>query len=61
MQQRVDPTFYRSPGEAMAAPHEQLAYVTNSLYGVWDDLSYPQGMGAWMAKLDTDPHAGAPS
>jgi selenium-binding protein 1 len=45
----------------MAAPREQLAYVTNSLYGVWDDLSYPQGVGAWMAKLDTDPHAGAPS
>jgi methanethiol oxidase len=32
--------------------------VTNSLYGVWDDLFYPQGVGAWMAKLDTDPHTG---
>ncbi|HWD47474.1 MAG TPA: selenium-binding protein SBP56-related protein, partial [Actinomycetota bacterium] len=23
----VDPTFYRSPGEAIAAPRERLAYV----------------------------------
>jgi methanethiol oxidase len=27
MQSQVDPTFYRSPGEAIAAPPEQLAYV----------------------------------
>ena len=27
MQQQVDPTFYRTPGEAVAAPPEQLAYV----------------------------------
>ena len=27
MSQMLDPTFYRSPGEAMAAPPEQLAYV----------------------------------
>ena len=27
MTQMLDPTFYRSPGEAMAAPPEQLAYV----------------------------------
>jgi methanethiol oxidase len=24
---QVDPTFYRSPAEAMAAPPERLAYV----------------------------------
>jgi selenium-binding protein 1 len=30
-------------------------YVTNSLYGVWDDIFYPDGVGAWMAKLDTNP------
>jgi selenium-binding protein 1 len=33
-------------------------YVTNSLYGGWDDSFYPQGVGAWMAKLDTDPDRG---
>ena len=27
MQSQVDPTFYRSPAEAIAAPPEQLAYV----------------------------------
>ena len=55
-----------------AAPDEPLAggpqmvevsrdgrriYVTNSLYGAWDDQFYPDGVGAWMAKIDTDPSA----
>jgi selenium-binding protein 1 len=29
-------------------------YVTNSLYGAWDDIFYPDGVGAWAAKLDAD-------
>jgi len=33
-------------------------YVTNSLYGAWDDQFYPHGIGAWLAKLDTDPVSG---
>ncbi|MGI8505837.1 MAG: selenium-binding protein SBP56-related protein [Solirubrobacteraceae bacterium] len=33
-------------------------YFTNSLYGAWDDQFYPDGVGAWMAKLDADPHGG---
>ena len=33
-------------------------YVTNSLYGAWDDQFYPDGVGAWLAKIDTDPLAG---
>ncbi|GAA0409910.1 selenium-binding family protein [Microbispora corallina] len=52
-----------------AAPSERLAggpqmvevsrdgrrvYVTNSLYGSWDDQFYPDGVGAWMAKVDAD-------
>ncbi|HEY7483014.1 MAG TPA: selenium-binding protein SBP56-related protein [Streptosporangiaceae bacterium] len=28
-------------------------YVTNSLYGSWDDQFYPDGVGAWMAKIDS--------
>ncbi len=28
-------------------------YVTNSLYGAWDDQFYPDGVGAWMAKVDS--------
>jgi selenium-binding protein 1 len=33
-------------------------YVTNSLYGAWDDIFYPDGVGAWMAKLDADTDRG---
>ena len=33
-------------------------YVTNSLYAAWDDIFYPDGVGAWMAKLDADPERG---
>jgi len=29
-------------------------YVTNSLYGAWDDVFYPDGVGAWLAKLDAN-------
>jgi hypothetical protein len=28
------------------------------LYGAWDDQFYPDGIGAWMAKLDVDPSDG---
>ena len=33
-------------------------YFTNSLYGAWDDQFYPDGVGAWMAKVDVDPAVG---
>jgi selenium-binding protein 1 len=33
-------------------------YVTNSLYGAWDDQFFPAGVGSWMAKLDTDAGTG---
>jgi methanethiol oxidase len=33
-------------------------YVTNSLYGAWDDQFFPSGVGSWMAKIDADPVAG---
>jgi selenium-binding protein 1 len=33
-------------------------YVTNSLYGAWDDQFYPGGVGARMAKLDVSPDGG---
>lgn len=33
-------------------------YFTNSLYGAWDDQFYPDGVGAWMAKLDVNPSGG---
>ena len=34
-------------------------YVTNSLYAVWDDIFYLDGVGAWMAKLDATSTAAA--
>ncbi|GAA2401067.1 selenium-binding protein SBP56-related protein [Nonomuraea africana] len=30
----------------------QRVYVSNSLYGSWDDQFYPEGVGAWLAKID---------
>jgi methanethiol oxidase len=33
-------------------------YVSNSLYGAWDDQFYPEGVGAWLAKLDVDTDGG---
>ncbi|HEY7262165.1 MAG TPA: selenium-binding protein SBP56-related protein [Trebonia sp.] len=33
-------------------------YVTNSLYAAWDDVFYPSGVGAWMAKFDADTAVG---
>ncbi|KAK9357611.1 selenium-binding protein [Lipomyces starkeyi] len=33
-------------------------YFTNSLYGSWDDQFYPDGVGAWMVKLDVNPDGG---
>ncbi|MHA6796982.1 selenium-binding protein SBP56-related protein [Pseudonocardia bannensis] len=33
-------------------------YMTNSLYGSWDDQFYPDGVGAWMAEIDADPAGG---
>jgi methanethiol oxidase len=36
----------------------QRVYVTNSLYGAWDEQFYPDGVGAWMAKIDADTAGG---
>jgi methanethiol oxidase len=56
-----------------AAPDERLAggpqmvevsrdgrrvYLTNSLYGSWDDQFYPDGVGAWAVKVDASPDGG---
>jgi selenium-binding protein 1 len=55
-----------APGQPLAGGPQMVEvsrdgeriYLTNSLYGSWDDQFYPDGVGAWLAKLDTDPHAG---
>src|SRR5256884_1883514 len=33
-------------------------YVTNSLYAAWDGIFYPEGVGAWLARLDAAPEGG---
>ena len=33
-------------------------YLSNSLYGSWDDQFYPDGVGAWVAKLDAPDDGG---
>lgn len=53
-------------GEALAGGPQMVEvsrggkriYLTNSLYGSWDDQFYPDGVGSWFAKIDTDPAAG---
>ena len=36
----------------------QRVYATNSLYGAWVPVFYPDGVGAWMAKLDANTDRG---
>jgi len=33
-------------------------YVTNSLYGAWDNQFYPEGVRGWVAKLEADAEGG---
>src|SRR5918992_1584400 len=33
-------------------------YFTNSLYASWDDIFYPDGVGAWMARVDANTESG---
>jgi methanethiol oxidase len=33
-------------------------YFTNSLYAKWDDIFYPDDVGAWMARLDANTETG---
>jgi methanethiol oxidase len=48
------------PGQPLAGGPQMVevsrdgerVYFTNSLYGAWDEQFYPDGVGAWMAKLD---------
>jgi selenium-binding protein 1 len=33
-------------------------YMSNSLYGAWDEQFYPEGVKGWVAKLDANPAGG---
>ena len=55
-----------APGERLAGGPQMVeisrdgrrVYFTNSLYAAWDEVFYPNGVGAWMAKVDADPGSG---
>jgi selenium-binding protein 1 len=49
---RPDQPLRGGPQMVEVSRDGQRVYVTNSLYGSWDDQFYPDGVGAWMAKFD---------
>ena len=55
---RADMPLSGGPQMVEVSRDGKRVYFTNSLYGAWDDQFYPDGVGAWMAKLDTDPDGG---
>ena len=52
---RPDQPLSGGPQMVEVSRDGQRVYFTNSLYGAWDDQFYPDGVGAWMAKLDVAP------
>jgi len=52
---RPDQPLAGGPQMVEVSRDGRRVYVTNSLYAAWDDIFYPDGVGAWVAKLDTDP------
>ncbi len=49
---RPDLPLAGGPQMVEVSRDSKRVYFTNSLYGAWDDQFYPDGVGAWMAKLD---------
>jgi methanethiol oxidase len=49
---RPDQPLSGGPQMVEVSRDSRRVYFTNSLYGSWDDQFYPDGVGAWMAKLD---------
>jgi selenium-binding protein 1 len=55
---RPDQPLSGGPQMVEVSRDGRRVYVTNSLYGAWDEQFYPDGVGAWLAKLDADPGGG---
>ena len=55
---RPDQPLSGGPQMVEVSRDGQRVYFTNSLYGAWDEQFYPDGVGAWMAKLDVAPGGG---
>jgi methanethiol oxidase len=49
---RPDQRLRGGPQMVEVSRDSKRVYFTNSLYGSWDEQFYPDGVGAWMAKLD---------
>jgi len=49
---RPDQPLAGGPQMVEVSRDSRRVYFTNSLYGSWDDQFYPDGVGAWMVKLD---------
>lgn len=55
---RPDQPLAGGPQMVEVSRDGRRVYVTNSLYGAWDEQFYPDGVGAWLAKLDAAPEGG---
>jgi selenium-binding protein 1 len=44
--------------EAFVSRDGRRVYATNSLYASWDEIFYPDGVGAWAARIDADTETG---
>src|ERR1017187_7335781 len=49
---RSDQPLAGGPQMVEVSRDGKRVYFTNSLYGAWDEQFYPDGVGAWMTKLD---------
>jgi selenium-binding protein 1 len=55
---KPDAPLRGGPQMVEASRDGRRVYFTNSLYGAWDEQFYPDGVGAWMAKVDVDTDGG---
>jgi len=55
---RPDRPLAGGPQMVEVSRDSNRVYFTNSLYYAWDEQFYPDGTGAWMAKLDAAPGGG---
>jgi methanethiol oxidase len=51
---RPDTPLRGGPQMVEVSRDGKRVYTSNSLYGAWDEQFYPDGVGAWLVKLDTD-------
>jgi methanethiol oxidase len=53
-----DELLARGPQMVEISRDGRRVYLTNSLYATWDEIFYPDGVGAWLACIDADPDPG---